>query len=155
MNLPAWLIQFGSITGLLTFCFTIWDRLLSGRPPVFIRRADYVGRAVCIQNLSRHDVLITKIRCSRAGVGVARDDSLDGIFEGGQGQSFVAILNAETERQFPLVFIRGELVDGEARDIFPFAIIVSWRKSRSMWLPQLPVIIFTSARAMRLLKAAK
>jgi hypothetical protein len=82
------------------------------------------------------------------------DDNLDGIFASRQ-QSLVAILSAEAERQFPLVFKRGELVGDDTKEIFPFAIIVSWRRSRSMWLPQLPVVIFTSARAMRLLKAAK
>jgi hypothetical protein len=79
---------------------------------------------------------------------------LDGIFEA-RRQSFVAILSAEDERQFPLVFKRGELVGDDTKEKFPFLIVVSWRKSRSMWLPQLPVVIFTSARAMRLLKAAK
>jgi hypothetical protein len=73
MTIPTWLLQFGSIAGLVTLCFTVWDRLLSGRPSVFIRPAGPNGRDVYIQNLSRHDVLITKIRCSRAGVGVAHD----------------------------------------------------------------------------------
>jgi hypothetical protein len=155
MTIPTWLLQFGSIAGLVTLCFTVWDRLLSGRPLVSVRRADYVGRSIHCQNLTRHDILITKIRCSRSGVVVACDDSLNGMASAQAGQYFLALLRAETEREFPLVFTRGELVADDARDFSPFAIIVSWRKSRSMWLPQLPAVMFTSARAIRLLKAAK
>jgi hypothetical protein len=155
MSIPQWLLQAGSVAGLATLCFTVWDRLLSGRPLVVIRPADYVGRSVCVQNLSRHDILITKMRCSRDGVSVASDGSVGGISRAAIGKSFAALLSANTEREFPLVFRRGELVEEDARDLFPFAIIVSWRKSRSMWLPQLPAVIFTSARAIRRLKAAK
>jgi hypothetical protein len=41
--IPTWLVQLGSIAGLLAFCLTIWDRLLSSRPLVWIC-ADEQGR---------------------------------------------------------------------------------------------------------------
>ena len=155
MTISTWLIQLGSMAGLLTFGFTTWDRLLSGRPFVSIRRTDHHGRDVCVQNLTQHDILILKIRCSRGGVSVASDDSAGGVIRAAAGKHFEALLGAKSEREFPLVFKRGELVDVDARDHYPFAIIVSWRKSRSMWLPQPPLVVFTSAQAMRRFTAAK
>jgi hypothetical protein len=155
MTFPPLLLQIGSITGLLTFLFTIWDRLLSGRPSVTIRPTEYSGRDVYCQNLAQQDVVIKKIRCSRKGVNVAYGDSSEGIFRASIGRTFVAILSAHTERGFPLIFKRGELVDPDCPEVFPFVVFVSWRKSRSMWLPQFPIFLFTSARAIRLLHAAK
>jgi hypothetical protein len=140
MTIPKWLLQFGSITGLLTFCFTIWDRLLSGRPSVTIRPTAN-GRDLFCHNLAQQDVVIKKIRCSSKGVIVAHNDSSRGIMNAAVGESFAAILSANTERGFPLMFKRGELVDSDCPEVFPFAVIVSWRKSRSMWLPNFRLFI--------------
>jgi hypothetical protein len=154
MTIPPWLIQIGSITGLLTFAFTIWDRLLTGRPSVTLRPT-YTGRNLHCQNLTQHDVVVKKIRCSRKGVNVSSSESVDGFARASMGETFATILRAQTERGFPLVFSRGELVDPDCPETFPFAIIVSWRKSRSIWLPQFPVILFMSARSVRLLADAR
>jgi hypothetical protein len=97
MTIPKWLLQFGSITGLLTFCFTIWDRLLSGRPSVTIRPTAN-GRDLFCHNLAQQDVVIKKIRCSSKGVIVAHNDSSRGVMNAAVGESFAAILSANTER---------------------------------------------------------
>jgi hypothetical protein len=34
--IPSWLVQLGSLAGLLAFCVTIWDRMLSARPLVWV-----------------------------------------------------------------------------------------------------------------------
>jgi len=68
---------------------------------------------------------------------------------------FTSILKADEEREFPLIFRRSELLDDDCKDIAPFVMIVSWRRNSSYWLPQIPKIIFSSARAMRSLKSAK
>jgi hypothetical protein len=52
--IPAWLVQLGSMAGLLTFVFTLFDRLLAGRPLVSIRLSEYHREVFC-RNLSRHD----------------------------------------------------------------------------------------------------
>jgi hypothetical protein len=67
----------------------------------------------------------------------------------------MAILKADEEREFPLIFKRGGLIDDDSREVAPFALIVSWRRNGSYWLPQIPKIILSSARAMRALKSAR
>jgi hypothetical protein len=154
MTVPSWLVQIGSLTGLATFCFTIWDRLLSGRPLVSIILSGR-HRELSFRNLSRHDVIITRIKCFPSFVAVASDDSIHGIATATVGIGFAAILKSEKTRTFPLIFKKGDLVESEATVTAPFMIVVSWRRTKSTWLPQLPAIIFSSARAMRLMENAK
>jgi hypothetical protein len=57
--------------------------------------------------------------------------------------------------EFPIVVADGALMDDDARDVAPFVIIVNWRKTRAMWLPQPPNILFSSARSLRRLNQAE
>ena len=152
--IPTWLVQFGSITGLLAFCVTIWDRLLSARPLIWISPGDY-GRHVHFKNLATCDITISAISCYPSSIGVASSQSLNATVRASAGQGFMAILKADQEREFPLIFRRGELLDEDCKDIAPFVMIVSWRRNSSYWLPQIPKVIFSSAKAMRELKSAK
>jgi hypothetical protein len=152
--IPTWLVQLGSITGLLAFCVAICDRMLGGRPLIWISPGDY-GRNVHCKNTSTYDIMISRIRCYPSGVHVASGTTPNAIAEASIGDSFIAILKADQEREFPLMLRRGELLDEDCKDIAPFVMVVSWRRNSSYWLPQIPKVIFSSARAMRVLKSAK
>ena len=152
--IPTWLIQLGSLAGLLAFCVTIWDRMLSSRPLAWISPGDY-GRQVHCKNIANFDVTIRTIKCYPSGVSVASSTSLNAIVRASVGQGFIAILKADQEREFPLIFKRGELTDDDSKKLAPFVLIISWRRNSSYWLPQIPKILVSSARAMRELKSAK
>jgi hypothetical protein len=77
---------------------------------------------------------------------VAAGTTLNAIGAATIGDSFVAILKADQEREFPLLFKRGELLDEDCKDVAPFVMIVSWRRNSSFWLPQIPKVIFSSER---------
>lgn len=131
-----------------------WDRLLSARPLIWISPGDY-GRQVHFKNLATCDITISAISCYPSSIGVASSQSLNATVRASAGQGFMAILKADQEREFPLIFRRGELLDEDCKDIAPFVMIVSWRRNSSYWLPQIPKVIFSSAKAMRELKSAK
>jgi hypothetical protein len=152
--IPTWLVQFGSLAGLLAFCVTIWDRLLSSRPIVWISPGDY-GRQVHCKNLAICDITIRTIRCYPSHISVASSDSLNAIVRASAGMGFMAILKADQEREFPLIFRRGKLLNDDCEEFAPFVMTVSWRRNNSYWLPQIPKVIFSSAKAMRALKSAK
>jgi hypothetical protein len=152
--IPTWLVQIGSLTGLLAFCVTVWDRMLSARPLVWISPGDY-GRQVHCKNISTYDVTIRKISYYPSSVNVASGTSLNAIAAARIGDHFISILKADEERAFPLIFSRGELLDDDCKEIAPFVMVASWRRNSSYWLPQIPKFIFSSARAMRSLKSAK
>ena len=152
--IPAWLVQLGSIAGLLAFGLTILDRLFKSRPLVWISPDEY-GRRVRCKNMASCDITINKIQCYPSSITVASGASLDATVRAAAGQSFVAILKTDEERDFPLSFSRGELMDKDCNEIAPFMVVISWRRNSSYWLPQIPKIIPSSARAMRVLQSAK
>ncbi len=152
--IPTWLVQLGSLAGLLAFCVTVWDRLLSSRPLVWISPGDY-GRQVHCKNIATYDITISTIRCFPSNIGVASSTSLNAVIRASAGQGFMAVLKADQEREFPLIFRRGELLDDDCVEVAPFVVIVSWRRNSSYWLPQIPKVVFSSAKAMRALKLAK
>jgi hypothetical protein len=153
--IPTWLVQLGSVTGLLAFCVTVWDRMLFARPLIWISPGDY-GRQIHCKNISTLDITISRIRCyPPSGINVASGTSPNAIVTASIGDGFIAILKADQERQFPLLFRRGELMDDDCKEVAPFVMIISWRRNSSYWLPQIPKVIFSSARVMRALKSAK
>jgi hypothetical protein len=154
MTIPNWLVQLGSLAGLFTFCFTFIDRLLSGRPFPTIRKTGWSMRDVHLKNLSSGDVWVRKISTFPSWCRVARDSSVDGIARAAAGQSFAVVLRPEAEIGFPIVFRRGELADKDNTEWAPFVVCVSWRKSSWAWLPQFPLLIFSSAAFMRRLNDA-
>jgi len=133
----------GSLTGFLAFCVAIWDRMFSGRPLVWISPGD--GRNVHCKNISTWDITITRIRCRPSGINVASGTTLNAIAAASVGDGFIAILKADQEREFPLVFNRGELLDEDCKDVAPFVMIVSWRRNSSYWLPQIPKVIVSKS----------
>jgi hypothetical protein len=71
------------------------------------------------------------------------------------GETFSIFLKPQTASYCPLVVKKGELINPDSTSIALFAIWVSWRRARSMWLPQIPVIYFFSARSLRRLSKVK
>jgi hypothetical protein len=147
MTLPDWLIQIGSLAGLGTLIFTIIDRLFSGRPIISIRPAGYNTRDIVCYNPSKHDILIRKIVARPTWVGVAQGQSPQQV--AAMGEAFSIYLAPDTFRDFPLVFRKGELMDRECTVFAPFMIWVSWRRAQAAWMPQVPVVKFSSAKSMR------
>lgn len=151
--IPTWLVQLGSMAGLFTFGFTFFDRLLAGRPIISLAPSEYGKRKVRCSNNSASEILIRSIKTFPRHAQVAKDDSVHGIVTAAAKHSFEAVCAPGTETDFPIVFLDGGLMDIDSQVRAPFIIIVSWRKTRSVWLPQLPALIFTSAKTVRTLDA--
>jgi hypothetical protein len=139
------LTEFGALVGLATGIFTLVDRCMRGRPIVILSRssADRAeGRDIRCINASRTDIVITRIRTTSALVGVARDYSVEGISGSLVDQPFAKILCPNEGATFPVVVRDARFLENSS-PATRFAIIVSWRKTSSMWLPQLPKVILS------------
>jgi hypothetical protein len=143
MNL---LRDIGSIAGLASAIFLVWDRFMAGQPLVWPTRRPQLGALFILRciNVSRWDIVIRKIKVIPNVLFIARDESVEGI-------SNAADLNAPLEARIPA---------GETRDFplglrvsddtsSPFVIVVSWRSARSTGIPTVPVFVFSSVRALR------
>jgi hypothetical protein len=149
MTLPNWLIQLGSLAGLGTLALTIIGWLFSERPVLSIRPGTGARRTVYCFNPSKHDILIRKISVWPRGVLVASGTSVNEIARAAANQTFAAFLKQGESLDLPLMFRNGELVDDGSRALAPFLICMSWRRAHAVWLPQIPVIKFSSARSVR------
>jgi hypothetical protein len=153
MTLPTWLVQLGSIAGLLTLGFTLVDRLLTGRPAISLSPTDYGKRQLRCSNSSQ-EILIKGVSAFPAHAQFAKDDSVQGIAMAALRETFQALCAPDATRDFPIVFLDGALMAAESTKHAPFIILLWWRKTSRLWLPQFPAILFTSARSIRILDRA-
>jgi hypothetical protein len=139
----------GALVGLTTGIFILLGRLLHGRPVVTITPSKHT-RDLRFQNLSKHAILLLSIHCWPRWVRIARDDTPEGTAAAAAHQTFSVILQAWEILNFPIVIQRGELLDTKNSKAWgPLVIWVHWRKTSSVWLPQVPKIIFSSAKILR------
>jgi hypothetical protein len=142
--------EIGALVGFITGVFTVVDRFLVGRPTTMIQKAGVHQRDLYCANTSKQDIIITRIRTSSKYIVVSPHD----VAEAGVKTPFTTIVPAGARVDFPIV-VDFALVAKEATKFMPFVVMVSWRKTRSMWLPQVPALIFSSIRALRRLNNAK
>ena len=56
------LTEIGALVGFITGVFTVWDRFAVGRPMILIEKTNYKMRDLKCVNLSKEDVILTRIR---------------------------------------------------------------------------------------------
>ena len=100
-------------------------------------------------------MLIRRIWSYPRWLHISADDSVEGIARGTIRERFTVLLGSGEVRSFPITVGKSELLDPDSKVLAPFIILVSWRKTQSVWLPQFPRIIFSSARTLRQLRKAK
>jgi hypothetical protein len=144
-----------SMVGLATGIFTVVDRFLSGRPITMIRRTGWNTRDLQCANTSKQDIIITHIRTSSRYIVVASGEDHRSIGKAIVKSPFSMIIPTGAQADFPIMVTNGALLEKDAVKINPFIVMVCWRKTRSMWLPQVPTFTFLSVRALRRLDAAK
>jgi hypothetical protein len=144
--------EIGALIGALAGLFTVLDRLAFGRPLCSIAIIRPFSINLECNNPSRHHILITGIRAWPKVVLIAREESVRGMVAAAVGHRFVEVIPPGAAAAFPIMVRDGALLDGTQWR--PFMIVVSWRKTRSVWLPQIPCVIFSSANVLRILKAS-
>jgi hypothetical protein len=144
--------EIGALIGALAGLFTVLDRLAFGRPLCSITASRPFSIDLECHNPSRYHILVTGIWTWPHIVAVAREGSLQGMVAAVAGQRFFEVIPPGATASFPIVVRDGAILEGP--ELRPFAIVVGWRKTRSVWLPQIPGIIFSSAKVLRMLKAS-
>jgi hypothetical protein len=134
-------------TGLLSDIFLVWHRFLAARPVVSIAVESKSHRYLRCKNVTKCDIMIKRIRTIPKTVFVAHDYSLIAITDSLIGVPFTALIPPDATYDFPLIVRRGELLDDNAPRS-RFIIIVSWRSTRSTWLPRWPVFIWSSVQTL-------
>jgi hypothetical protein len=137
----------GGLVGLAGL-FILFHRFFLGRPVVTIIPSKHTCD-LRVQNESKHPIVLLSIRCWPRWVWIARDDTGDGMAAAAVNQPFGIILRRWESLNFPIVIQRGKLLNPKSWAWGPFVIWVHWRKTSLIWLPQVPKVIFSSAKALR------
>jgi hypothetical protein len=134
--------------GWLSDIFLVWDRFLAARPVVSI-----AVESKSHKNVTKCDIMIKRIRTIPKTIFVAGDHTLIAIADGLIGVPFTALIPPDATYDFPLIVRRDELLDDNAPRS-RFMIIVSWRSTRSAWLPRWPAFIWSSMQTLNRLDKA-
>ena len=76
------LTEIGALVGFITGVFTVWDRFAVGRPMILIEKTNYKMRDLKCVNLSKEDVVLTRIRVLSKHVLVSAGESPQQMAEG-------------------------------------------------------------------------
>ena len=123
--IPTWLVQIGSMAGLFTFAFWVLDRRLAGRTIISLSGSEHGKRHARCSNPSVSEILIRFIGTFPRHAHAARDDSTEGIIRTAMKGCFQVVWPPESDMDFPIVFLDGQLMDSESTVWAPFIIVVS------------------------------
>ena len=135
----------GSLIGIATGIFVLFDRVLQSRPLAFIvlkgNRHNPL-QYVRVKNVGAIDVIVFDIEASPRSFEISKDHSVRGIADAILNQPSFAILEPGGELDFP--FFRNPKREGEKEYAGRIRFSVYWRKSSSTWLRQIPINVLTS-----------
>jgi hypothetical protein len=136
----------GSLIGIATGIFVLFDRVLRNRPLAFIVLKGNPHNPlhyVRVKNVGVIDVIVFDIKGSPRFFEISKDHSVKGIAGAILDKPSFAILAPGQEQDFP--FFRnpsGIIAEKEYSGRIRFS--VYWRKSSSTWFRQIPIHAFTS-----------
>lgn len=146
----------GGIAGLLTAAFMVWDRWARGRPLAWVTATKFGANPleyIRLKNPGYGDVIVLGVRAYPRVYDVAKDRSVEAtITNTGFQRDVRVLLKQNEERDLPIFPNRRKLPEGSASRRFCF--LVFWRKTSSTWLPQAPIMIFTSTGYVEQIAAA-
>ena len=135
----------GSLIGIATGIFVLFDRILRSRPIAFIsvkgnqhNPLNYVR----VKNVGAIDVIVFDIQAKPRSFEISTDHSVRGIAGAILNRPSFAVLTPGAEQDFP--FFRSPKREGDKDYTGRIRFSVYWRKCSSTWLPQVPIYVFTS-----------
>jgi hypothetical protein len=125
----------GSLLGIATAAFIVYDRLVSGRPVFAIsakpgsrsRRDNYLF--LRIKNILDEEIVVESWKISPALVGLSLDHSLDSIVNAQAGEIPLAILKPEDSLWLLLLILPA----ATNRDNEEITISAEWKSTRKPW----------------------
>jgi hypothetical protein len=105
----------GTIGGLVSPVFLLFDRFIRNRPILAVQRASFYGHPTShfdlrIFNGADQAILITGIDSSEHW-GIAKDDSVEGVIGAVRRRSFSVIVGSREERTFPILISKDAIED--------------------------------------------
>jgi hypothetical protein len=138
----------GSLVGLATGAFVLYDRFVRGRPVVSLMVSNQPlrdARLLAITNPGDTYIVIRHVVVKPKVYGVAKSATARSLARASKGRPFSRQIAPHETVELPFV----TLPAGQCADLRCVRIAVHWRKTTSLWLPQRPVVFWTSTREFR------
>ena len=135
----------GSLIGIATGIFVLFDRVLRNRPLAFIvlkGNSNNPLHYVRVKNVGAIDAIVFDIEARPRSFEISKDHSVGGIAGAILNKPSFAILEPGQELDFP--FFKNPKREGDKEYVGRIRFSVYWRKSSSTWLRQIPIHVFTS-----------
>jgi hypothetical protein len=154
-ELLTWL---GSMAGLLSGAFLLYDRFAKGRPIASLTVKDDQGPRdlVCIRvtNIGDYDIAVIDASVSPKIYFLTEDMEARTLIEGALGHRPSFMLKPRQEKELRIAPHFKDAVPLEAQDK-NVTFRISWRRCNMTWLPQVPVCVRTSTPTIRKYVQAK
>lgn len=140
----------GSVAGLITFLFTVWDRILASRPIVhfdFAVTSGHFVKQIClrIENCSADEIIIEDIVFDRPGILYFVGDDVEEVVRIFTDRPRPAFIQQRETRLVSLGL--NDFLDDEA-DLSLVARVI-WRKRGSHFLRGIPVRVSTTSGELK------
>jgi hypothetical protein len=141
----------GSIVGLLTGIFTVYDRYVRGRPIASLSFGTEGTRKyarIRIGNGGAHEMVVLSVKCSPDVYRLSSDMETRNVIQAAMGrEQFFTLKPSESSE----LFLVSRVVNGLALEVKPQRVTfsISWRRGNSTWLPQIPVFVRTDTQTIR------
>jgi hypothetical protein len=141
----------GSLSGLLSGLFLVWDRMVKGRPVCSITTVKHGSNtyaALRINNVGVHDVAVLNIRVKPNVYMLSKDFGVDNLLTASLGGKPALMLAPEEKKELMIVprYTGGGRQDERLRRV---VFSVSWRRGNATWLPRIPVRVPTSVAVLK------
>jgi hypothetical protein len=153
--MPQWLIALGSIVGLLTGIYTLWERFIKQRPNVWLSQGSHRGELVLrVKNPGDQDIALIGFSVTPRVYAVANSAHFDSLVDAILDDSSFRLVRAGQEAELPLKTMQedGKELDSEVRHVF---VRLFWRRTGSMWCPRVPLWLAVSTLDVLRLKVAE
>jgi hypothetical protein len=140
----------GSLVGLLTGMFVVFDRFVRNQPIVDVRPVHNAPQLeLVITNVSNRSIVIRGIECQPDALAAAYGDNIDATVRAAAGLPARALMAPQEKKVF--IVITRPTWDGLPTDM-PVSIVVRWSFTGSTWLPQIPIRWRSSVEAVNELR---
>jgi hypothetical protein len=140
--MPHWLVALGSIVGLITGIYTLVEKVLKQRPSAWTTRANarHDNMLVRVRNRADQDIALVGYRVRPPIYMISNSEHLDSIWDASSEDQSYRLIRPEGVADLPLIprFKDGRAMDNDDRR---FWIFVFWRRTGSMWLPRIPLLL--------------
>jgi hypothetical protein len=143
--------KIGSIVGLLSGIFLVYDRLARGRPIASLTiLMDGTRKIPCVRidNITPYDVAITNTEVRPKTYFLVEDLDVRRVVRGAAGKSPYFMLKAGDSKELKIAPM---FKDGQPLEVTPHRVrfLLYWRRGNATWMPQIPIFVRTSTDIIR------